>query len=535
MYGLLNDGLWKYDRTVWIAVPVYNFALFLDDCFKSLNKQTYKKIQLCIFNDGSSDDSVKHINRWIPVLKRSGLVSHMINFSANKGPGYTKWKAIEYIRTRAKPCDIFTILDGDDYYLKEYSVERIVMEYIKTGCLFTYGSVEGANSKEGAQIVEFERKKLESFPFQHPRSCVVHLLDHFSKDDFKDHLGGWIQRGSDRELIYKCIEMAGVHRISYISEPLYFYRTHKDNVRNKIDKEYKNCIENLLISRTPCAQFDDVIHIVMCSYKRQSMLAQIIKSLDNQICENHIVFHIINTNTDEWESTIDIVNSINVNNIQIRLTNANDNLYGYARFLYVKQMLKHDFLQYVIFIDDDQIIKPEWVTYAYSRRAPFTYSAWHGRNFKRNQEGGISYWDSTLVYDDIVKNKAVHITEYEYGATSGAIIDAQIFNFEIVFRCPTRFRMIEDLWLSFIIKHVLGQSIYRLFCTPVVDETSLYNKQDDDSLFLKIKENKQECLDQLILTGFLNGNTVKTEALNKILVNDDSDHLLDGFTFVLSG
>ena len=530
MYGLLNSGLWKYNRTIWIAIPVYNFSLFLDECFKSINKQTYKNIHLCIFNDGSSDDSHKHITRWIPVLRRTGFVCSYINFTVNKGPGYTKWKAIEYIRVRARPTDIFTILDGDDYYLKEYSVELIVMEYLKSGCLFTYGSAEGENTNEGSKIVDFERKNFDVFPFQHPRSCVVHLLSYFTKEDFKDHLDNWAQRCSDRQFIYKCIELAGVKNISYIDEPLYYYRSHKDNVRNKIDNEYKNCIDNFVINKVPCKRLNDVLHIVMCSYKRQDNLAQIIESIDNQICENKIVFHIINTNVDMWETTVDIVKTTAVKNVDVRLVNANDNLYGYARFLYVKQLLKKEFIQNVVFIDDDQILKSDWIDFIYNKRTPFSYNCWHGRIFKRDGGQNISYWDSTMIYDDIVKNKSAHISEYEYGATSGALIDAQIFNFEIVYRCPFRFRMVEDLWLSYVVRHILGRPINRIMSTPVLDVESLYNKHNDDSLFLKIKETKQEFLTELVSTGFLIGETVKTETLNKLLSNDDSDFFLEGFT-----
>jgi len=534
MYGLLNDGLWKYNRTFWIAIPVYNFALFLDDCFKSINKQTYKNVQICILNDGSTDDSLKLINRWIPVLKRSGFISTVINFTLNKGPGYTKWKAIEYIRTRANPNDIFTILDGDDYYTKEHAIERILMEYIKTGCWFTYGSAEGANTKQGKLVTEFTRKKMDSFPFQHPRSCLVHLLNKFSKDDFKDTKNEWIKRGSDREFIYKCVELAGVERISYIEEPIYFYRTHKDNVRNKIDNTYKNSIEDLLINRTPNNRIDDIIHIVMCSYKRQHLLSKIIESVDNQICDKQIIFHIINTNTDEWETTQDIVSINKTNKIKIRLINTNENLYGYARFLYVKKLLKSDFVQTVVFIDDDQILKSDWIENAYVNFQPFSYICWHGRIFKHLQDNDkqFSYWDSKLLYDDIVKNNAKQITEFDYGATSGAVIDAQIFNFEVIFRCPVRFRMIEDLWLSFIIKHILGQCVQRLFSTPVTNIAELYNKHDDDSLFLKLKEDKQKCLEELVESGFLNGETIKTDILNKMLVNDDSHILLSKFVIV---
>jgi glycosyltransferase involved in cell wall biosynthesis len=532
MYGLLNDGLWKYNRTVWIAVPVYNFSLFLDDCFKSINKQTYKNIHLCIFNDGSSDDSNKNINRWIPVLKRTGITCHIMNFSINKGPGYTKWKAIEYIREKAKPTDIFTILDGDDYYTKEHAIERILMEYIKTGCWLTYGSAEGENTKQGKQIAEFNRCHRNSFPFQHPRSCSIHLLKYFNKEDFKDHEGQWIQRGSDRQFIYKCIELSGIDRISFISEELYFYRTHKNNVRNKISKEYKIHIEDMLIKKPPAIRITDTIDIVMCSYKRQKTLADIIKSIDEQKCDKQIVLHIINTNTDEWESTQDIINNTLIEKIQIKLINTNDNLYGYARFLYVKHLLDKKFVQYVIFIDDDQILKPDWVKSVFDKREPFSYMCWHGRNFKRIQGEEISYWKSDLLYDDIVKNKAGDVCEYEYGATSGCIIDSHIFNFEIVFRCPLRFRMIEDLWLSFVVKHILGMPILRLFFTPNINEEELYNKHNDDSLFLKIKEKKQACLRELIGAGFLVGDIIKMECLNKILVNDDSKILLDTFTFL---
>jgi hypothetical protein len=157
---------------------------------------------------------------------------------------------------------------------------------------------------------------------------------------------------------------------------------------------------------------------------------------------------------------------------------------------------------------------------------------WHGRNFKRIQGEEISYWKSDLLYDDIVKNKAGDVCEYEYGATSGCIIDSHIFNFEIVFRCPLRFRMIEDLWLSFVVKHILGMPILRLFFTPNINEEELYNKHNDDSLFLKIKEKKQACLRELIGAGFLVGDIIKMECLNKILVNDDSKILLDTFTFL---
>ncbi|NDB86753.1 MAG: glycosyltransferase, partial [Alphaproteobacteria bacterium] len=82
--GISKSSIKAFTWSIWVVVPVYNFDLFLDDCFKSLNKQTYKNIHLCIFNDGSSDDSHKNIIKWLPVLKRSGITCHVIKFSVNK-------------------------------------------------------------------------------------------------------------------------------------------------------------------------------------------------------------------------------------------------------------------------------------------------------------------------------------------------------------------------------------------------------------------------------------------------------------------
>ena len=40
-----------------IIIPVYNSALFLDDCVQSLLRQTLSEFDICLIDDGSTDGS----------------------------------------------------------------------------------------------------------------------------------------------------------------------------------------------------------------------------------------------------------------------------------------------------------------------------------------------------------------------------------------------------------------------------------------------------------------------------------------------
>ena len=43
---------------VSIIVPCYNVEKFLNDCFESLQKQTYKNLEIIFVNDGSTDKTL---------------------------------------------------------------------------------------------------------------------------------------------------------------------------------------------------------------------------------------------------------------------------------------------------------------------------------------------------------------------------------------------------------------------------------------------------------------------------------------------
>lgn len=47
-----------------VVVPVYNVEKYIDRCLNSIINQTYRKLEIIIVNDGSTDNSRKIIDKF---------------------------------------------------------------------------------------------------------------------------------------------------------------------------------------------------------------------------------------------------------------------------------------------------------------------------------------------------------------------------------------------------------------------------------------------------------------------------------------
>ena len=193
------------DFKIWVFIPVYNFAKFLNRSFESVNRQSYTKFKLVVIDDGSDDNSSKIIEDWSKKFDSM----HVITNKTNKGPGFTKWQAIQYVSKRADKNDVFTILDGDDAYSSNRTLETIINAYLITNCWMTHGSADGIFSKRTFRLNEDDinnMRKNEGFNFQHPRSCLCFLLEYMKETDFQDDAGKWLMRVTDRMFVFKLLE-----------------------------------------------------------------------------------------------------------------------------------------------------------------------------------------------------------------------------------------------------------------------------------------------------------------------------------------
>lgn len=520
------------DVKFWIFIPVYNFERFLNRCFKSLKNQTYTNYNLLIIDDCSTDDSSNIIADWA-----KQFTAKIIRNKDNMGPGYTKWQAVQYINKVSDKNDIFLIMDGDDFFYNKYALETVLTNYLTKKCWMSYGSDNGKFSKStmklSNEIISVARKD-ETFNFQHPRTCLCFLLKYFTEKDFQDAQKQWLRRVTDRMFVYKLLELCGEKNICNIKECIYHYRTHNNNVRKKVSNAYKNDIINYISKTDSVKMLDEKIHIVMCCYKRHNNLKEIIRSVDKQTLAKRIVFHIINTNPEpsKWELLKSLISEPGLYKaIEINICNTNKNLYGYARFLYVKHLLKTTIVPYVIFIDDDQKLSPTWVADMYATRQPLNYNCWFGRIFNMNKENEeIDYWDGLLSSKaEFQKPEYAALKEFHYGGTCGCIIDTNVFRFETLFRCPDEYRNIEDLWLSYVIKQIIGGKI-NITRLPIVMHQ--FENESQTALWRTIGERKSVFLRHLIETGFIRTKGYNKKKLELLLEkNNDADRFISKFIY----
>lgn len=113
MHGTMEKKL------VTVVVPVYNIEKYVGKCLKSLIDQKYRKIEIIVVNDGSTDDSLVvcetflYDKRVTLLTKNNGGLSSARNYGMNYAHG-------EYI--------IF--VDGDDFCHETY-IQDLVNDIIK--------------------------------------------------------------------------------------------------------------------------------------------------------------------------------------------------------------------------------------------------------------------------------------------------------------------------------------------------------------------------------------------------------------------
>lgn len=97
-------------KLVSIIVPIYNSSAFLRKCIESLISQSYKDIEIVLFDDGSRDDSFKICNQYAEKDSRIKVFSR-----ENRGVSQTRLDAFHN-----STGEYITFVDADDYVEEDY-------------------------------------------------------------------------------------------------------------------------------------------------------------------------------------------------------------------------------------------------------------------------------------------------------------------------------------------------------------------------------------------------------------------------------
>ncbi len=206
-----------------VLIANYNNQKFVDECIKSLKKQSYKNLEIIFHDDCSSDNSIKKALKYknIKIIR---------NIKRGKYGSYNQIRAYERAFKKSTGEIIF-LLDSDDYFVKS-KVNQVINFF---------------NSKKKIKVIydlpiyKFERKYIfkknkkkiinNFWPYIPPQSCISIRREEFlkilDKINFKKFPDIWMDFRLAIYLIY-------IKKDFFILEKnLTFYRQSANTISSK--------------------------------------------------------------------------------------------------------------------------------------------------------------------------------------------------------------------------------------------------------------------------------------------------------------
>ncbi|MBM7600167.1 CDP-glycerol glycerophosphotransferase [Virgibacillus halotolerans] len=222
-----------------VIIPVYNTEEYIEDCMKSLMKQTYKDIEILLINDDSNEECTQLLNK---ISEQNNNVK-LYNQSKRRGVGAARNLGIE-----KSTGDFIYFLDSDDY-LPEKTLE-ILVKHIKDNNMIR-GKMKTTNFSSGLAIVLDGLFKVKIF--KNNRYKLIKNMSSlnflFSKAFISDKnlsFSESVEVYSD--LAFMIPALMHTEQVPFLKEAVYFRRRRNDPVSNPslIQYDEKIKIESFL-------------------------------------------------------------------------------------------------------------------------------------------------------------------------------------------------------------------------------------------------------------------------------------------------
>ena len=214
------------NRCVFI-IPFRNVRPYIRQCYESILNQSNKNWIAIFCDDCSDDDTISEIekdSRFI-IRKTENRITALPN--------------IHYaiMESNLNDDDIICILDGDDFLIRNDSLDIIDLMY-KDNTLLTYGQYSWPNGSIGhcmpytTQL--FSNLRKGGYWASHMRTFKFKLYKEILNQDpnltcFKDKDGNFYKTCYDIAIMTPLMEIAGLENIKFNPIPIYYYRIYNGN------------------------------------------------------------------------------------------------------------------------------------------------------------------------------------------------------------------------------------------------------------------------------------------------------------------
>lgn len=215
-----------------VIIPVYNVEKYLSECLDSVVNQTYKKLQIILVDDGSTDSSGKICDVYAEKDNRITVVHQK-----NAGAGAAKNTGLDLVKG-----DYFSIIDSDDYIeLDMYekmvnSLEKYNADIVQ--CLFRNVFVNDSfdrkyKIKSNYPKVLTSKRFLKEYLYDWKYAIFANKV--FKSSLLKDIRFPVGRKIDDEFFTYKLV--CNAKKVVNIDNILYNYRMRKTSVMNENDTD----------------------------------------------------------------------------------------------------------------------------------------------------------------------------------------------------------------------------------------------------------------------------------------------------------
>jgi len=175
------------------------------------------------------------------------------------------------------------------------------------------------------------------------------------------------------------------------------------------------------------------VDVIMCTHARVGRLSATLQQLASQQgCR--VALFIWNNNAAE-SSRVDEMIARSPAPVKAYVYHSRENLGGYGRFLIARDLAASG--RPVVFIDDDTNLQRDAISCLLAEYEPCSISSFWAFRF------------STL-HDYYSRRRVKAGVSADYCGTAGMICASSFFADPEVFACPAPYRMLEDMWLSYL-------------------------------------------------------------------------------------
>ncbi len=232
-----------YEKKVTIIVPIYNAKNTIEQCVKSIIKQTYKNLQIILINDGSTDDTFE-------ICKKLELTDSRILLidKENEKVSKTRNKGLELAEG-----EYLMFVDSDDS-IQENMIEILVKNIEEYElCTCNYLIVKKKKKVIRSKVKSFHNEKnkfnnyielMEDDMLFNPLWNKIYLTKVIKENNIRFNPN--IQVGED--FLFNIEYIDNIQRAKYIEQPLYLYNIFESSLCRRYTN--RNIQNELIIIRT---------------------------------------------------------------------------------------------------------------------------------------------------------------------------------------------------------------------------------------------------------------------------------------------